>query len=140
MLCKCLHCQVFLVVLGCSSQSRCWVWSSSSSRQQQLASRLPLSPCSGSVALSVQALAKNGRQQGFRSWLKKRKLFPFPCRVASWFAAAVMESCNGVLAAPFRNVIVNDFVLKGGMFTVGAVTGPLPEDKFVFPSGYVCYY
>ena len=33
-----------------------------------------------------------------------------------------MESCNGVLAAPFRNVIVNDFMLKGGMFTVGSVT------------------
>ena len=31
LLCKCLHCQLFLIVLGCSSQSCCRVWSSSSS-------------------------------------------------------------------------------------------------------------
>ena len=87
--------------------------------------------CSGS--------RKEWKTERLSKLVEEKQIIPFSLQVASWFAAAVMESCNGVLAAPFRNSIVNDFVLKGYLHC-RFCDGPYPEDKFVLPSGYVCYY
>ena len=70
--------------------------------------------CSGS--------RKEQKTERLSKLVEEKQMGSVSLQVSSWFAAAVMESCNGKLAALFRTAFVNDFVFKGGTFTVGSAT------------------
>ena len=81
-----------------------------------------MSSWSGSVALSVQVLAKQWKTERLWKLVEEKQVGSVSLQVASWFAAAVMERCNGKLAAALRLAFVNDFEIKECVFTVGSLT------------------